>query len=1089
MSEHVVPQEDRLELPVEWQRLALPRRSNGVRHSIELDAKASERYAERLRSAPEALQRAADHPHTDKELVYRGTAHMERAPDPLGAAVIAELLDRLHDVDRASGSSPRSPLRGNALRRNHIEAWHEEFGLPFAVSAAIEQLSLRSAGLPTSTDAFHLAQSAPGSGRWLNWINRGLLGLLRQLIAVAPAEEYERVVAAAAFHRDTLHKRHAAAVLLPDQTEWATEILSETPPFAGTVALERLNWTLVSSGDHIALRRKTINPTTFHPGSVADLLANLGGACLPVLAETLQFRHLAQEFRAAVLQGIALLPTDDAFRLLLDNLDEGDSIEATEAAAARFPARASRIVIARAATAAPAARPRLFALLKWHHVDHHEVPQVPDEARTEGTAVPAAALPEAPLESLPKVLVGPPWAEKRKSKAPKEIPGLHVPDPQIVGRTGDFEQALALEPNLAEWDPDESFWDDAEYSSYNTGWRPAESVLSQLAHKGPSVADEAAEGLRETPWHGRGLQPIRSARAAAIAAHWFLRLKDGRGPGLDWFDRHGLHAVPLLMPEAFGPKSYQRTTARGALRLLAWRYGTEKVLAAIEPLGPAAVDGLAAVIADPHRPLLNTPSPGWWAKPDRLPVVLTADRRAVLPGQAVRHLIEALSQWAPRVPCPAAEAAVAACDRDSLARFSLALAERWIDAGVPNDDDWAIFQLALFGTAEAADLLEARIPRWGGRQPGLTHVGLETLAAFPAKTAFAPLYRLSRGKMKPHYKKLAAEQCATVATRLGAEPEPLADRFAPTLGLDDPATMTLDFGSRAFHIKVDERLNLSVTDAAGKTRARLPRPGVRDDAEVAAASIARFRKLTKDLAAEVAFQSARLEDAMIDGRLWTLEEFARFTANPILASLARGLLWIGRTSAAAQCFRLAEDGSIADLDDKPLELMEGSLVRLAHPIWLGNDRDAWTGVFSDYEILQPFDQLARPSLGFTQDEAENGVLLRFTGATATIGGLREVMDLEGVNAISPNGNVQYLNLLARELPDGVRLMAEVDPDPASHDPDPADRHRVQSIWFSTTKNRNPGVPTLNGQDLLDAVDPVLVSEIIAGLGRATGIHH
>lgn len=48
---------------------------------------------------------------------------------------------------------------------------------------------------------------------------------------------------------------------------------------------------------------------------------------------------------------------------------------------------------------------------------------------------------------------------------------------------------------------------------------------------------------------------------------------------------------------------------------------------------------------------------------------------------------------------------------------------------------------------------------------------------------------------------------------------------------------------------------------------------------------------------------------------------------------------------------------------------------------------------------------------------------------------------------------------------------------------------MQSIWFSTTKNRNPGVPTLNGQDLLDAVDPVLVSEIIAGLGRATGIHH
>ncbi len=1046
-----------------------------------------------MQHAPEALQFAADRLSSDQALVARAAAHLEGAADPVGAAVVADLLDRLVDLDRAAGSlrhpgRAKFPLRGAALRRNHLEAWTLDFGLPFAVSAAIEQLSLQNPGVVSSSGDFRVGYGNPGSGRWMHWLGRGLLAFLRQRIAEASAEEYERIVAAADRHRDTPDKRHAAAVLLPDEAAWVEQLLADPDQPRGTATLDRLTWSIVGTTEHLSLRRKSINPAHFVKGSVADLVANLGAACLPVLAATLKYKHLNPEDRAAVLQGIALVPTDDAFRLLLDNRG-GGAIDALESAAARFPARAARIAIARAATAEPAARDRLLGLLNWHYVDHREVHGVADEGRPESPAAPATALPEAALETLPKVLVSPPWAEKRKSKAPKEIQGLRVSDPQIVGRTGDFERALALEPNLAEWDPDKPFWDDAEYSSYDTGWRPAESAISQLAHKGPSVADEAAESLRDAPWFGRGLQPIRSARAAAIAAHWFLRLKDGRGPGLDWFDRHGLHAVPLLMPEAFGPKSYQRTTARGALRLLAWRYGTEKVLAAVEPLGPAVVEGLAAVIADPHQPLLNTPSPGWWAKPDRLPVVLTADRRAVLPAQAVRHLIEALSQWAPRVPSPAAEAAVAACDRDSLARFSLALAERWIDAGGPNDDDWAIFQLALFGTGEAADLLEARIPRWGGRQPGLTHVGLETLAAFGAKTAFAPLYRLSRGTMKPHFKKLAAEQCATVATRLGAEPEPLADRIAPTLGLDDPESMTLDFGSRAFHIKVDERLNLSVTDAAGKTRARLPRPGVRDDAEVAAASIARFRKLTKDLAAEVAFQSARLEDAMIDGRLWTLEEFARFTANPILASLARGLLWIGRTSEAAQCFRLAEDGSIADLDDKPLELTEGSLVRLAHPIWLGDDRDAWTGVFADYEILQPFDQLARPSLGFTQDEAENGVLLRFTGATATIGGLREVMDLERVNAIGPNGNVQYLNLLARELPDGVRIMAEVDPDPASHDPDPADRHRVQSIWFSTTKNRNPGVPTLNGQDLLDAVDPVLVSEIIAGLGRATGIHH
>ena len=103
--------------------------------------------------------------------------------------------------------------------------------------------------------------------------------------------------------------------------------------------------------------------------------------------------------------------------------------------------------------------------------------------------------------------------------------------------------------------------------------------------------------------------------------------------------------------------------------------------------------------------------------------------------------------------------------------------------GGPNDD-WAIFQLALFGTGEAADLLEARIPRWGGRQPGITHVGSETLAAFGAKTAFAPLYRLSRGKMKPHFK--SSPPSSAPPSRPGSAP----NRNRPPTAAPPPSAST-----------------------------------------------------------------------------------------------------------------------------------------------------------------------------------------------------------------------------------------------------------------------------------------------------------
>ncbi|MDN3239289.1 DUF4132 domain-containing protein [Glycomyces tritici] len=722
----------------------------------------------------------------------------------------------------------------------------------------------------------------------------------------------------------------------------------------------------------------------------------------------------------------------------------------------------------------------------------------PQDKRLEATdESPPSGLPVAALADLPKVLVAPPWAEPRRSRPPGEIPGLQVPAPQLVGRPGEFERAMALEPDAVEWDP-ETYWDDSvgeRIYSYRPEWKFEEGLLSQLARGGPRFADRAVRHIKKSPWAGRVLLAIRSTPAAATAAHWCLRLDAGRGPGLDWFDRHGLHAVPLLIPEAFGPKAYQRTTARGALRLLAWRYGPKAVIRRAETHGPEAVAGVTAVLADHlDRPLLSNPTAGSIHAQDLLPRVLTADRAAVLPPSAVSHLIAVLSQWSPRTPYPAADAVAEACDAASLARFSLAMAQRY------RFTPWTVGQLARFGGPEAAVLIEAQVKKSGARNLAQTGLALETLAAFPAETAFPALYRLSRGRLHDSVRELAAAHAAAVADRSGSEVEPLADRGTPTLGLDDPGRLTLDFGPRAFHIRTDDRLNLRVADADGKIRSRLPRPGVRDDAETAAASLVRFRALAKDLAAEREFQSDRLKDAMLTSRIWRPEEFAHLLAHPVLAALARGLIWIGETATGPQAFRLAEDGSFADVNDKPLELVEDARVRLAHPVLLDADVALWTEVFADYEILQPFDQLVRPALALTPEEAHTGVLERFSGATATFGALSEVLEWKSLHWTGDSDSqwaggrtylfdrelpLEALNDASREVVQNAHLLAEIDPSPDYREPDPEGRHRILWVWFSPTKNRRRGAPTLRG----DALDPVLVAEILAGLGRATGIHH
>lgn len=1089
MTEHAAPQEDRCDLPPEWRQSALPRRGDGTRHVYRLGASgALAPLTERHRPA---LDASLAHGHTDPELARLAREHLGGRPNPAGAAVTGIALRRSeYDIADTMGAThqqghPRG-LDGRAAVREHLDAWVAQHGPAFAVAAAVEDLA--ATATKDQQGAQYLRPVAPANllNKLYVWASGdGPLAAVRALVAAVDEAEHDRICARVAEHRDTPVKRIAASLLVPDRADWAAEVLAERSLSRETSMGERLTWSFISDPAHVQLlARKAFEPYYISREAVAEAVAGLGPAVLPLVAKTLGYKILTTKDRGDLYDGLALLPTDEAMTLLLDRGAEPPAHAAAAAAAARFPARAARLAAARAATAAPLERTRLAALLTATPACA-DAPGVTDAERAAIAALTAeAALPEAAPDRLPGLLTAPPWKDRRKAAAPQHLKGLTAPDPVIVGRTGEYERAMAIEPDLVEWD--DAYWGDPDaYTPHLDGIDRPDSGLAQLARKGPAVADAVAESVSRSPWAGRALVPIRSAAAAAIAAHWLVRLKDGAGPALDWFDRHGLHAAALLVPHAFGPKSYQRTTARAGLRLVAWRHGRDAVLRAVEAHGPDAVAAVGAVLdPDLTRPLLNAPGKPHWINPALLPPVLLEDRSAALGRSAAANLIGALAQWAPRVPYPGLAAVTGHLDRDSLARFSLALAEMWINAGTPGDGAWTVGQLGRFGGAEAARLLEEHAPGWHARHPEWTDAGLEALAALPSRHGFAPLYRLSRTAKQPSVREKAARRCAALAERLGTAPETLADRRAPALGLD--RAVRLDYGPRSFRVHVDERLHLSVTDAAGKTRARPPKPGVRDDAAAAAAALDRYRRLTKDLAAEAAFQSARLEDAMRTGRVWEPDEFARLAAHPVLGSLARRLLWLGETDTCPQGFRLAEDGSPADVDDKPFALGADARVRLAHPALLGPDLAAWTEVFADYEILQPFDQLARPALTLAPEEAESGVLHRFTGRTAAFAALRDVMTWRYLywGEYRPDDSwPQRLWKFDRELPGGAYVLVEVDPIPLVAEPDPQGRYTVLGIWFSATKNRHPDVPTLRG----DALDPVIVSEVLAGLSRATGL--
>ncbi len=88
-------------------------------------------------------------------------------------------------------------------------------------------------------------------------------------------------------------------------------------------------------------------------------------------------------------------------------------------------------------------------------------------------------------------------------------------------------------------------------------------------------------------------------------------------------------------------------------------------------------------------------------------------------------------------------------------------------------------------------------------------------------------------------------------------------------------------------------------------------------------------------------------------------------------------------------FRVAEDGTLADMKDAEYKLPKGATVSVLHPIRMEKrDIDAWSAVFGEYRILQPFPQLARPVFAPTEQENSAHALERFRGKKTSYGALR-----------------------------------------------------------------------------------------------------
>jgi predicted DNA-binding WGR domain protein len=513
--------------------------------------------------------------------------------------------------------------------------------------------------------------------------------------------------------------------------------------------------------------------------------------------------------------------------------------------------------------------------------------------------------------------------------------------------------------------------------------------------------------------------PVDCADIAPHAARALTTLKKARVLAMPWLRRYRRTALLRLIPDAVGKAGPLRDAAGQTLRWIVddapdGRAALDEAVAAYAASEPRVVDAIAQVLAIDAAD--NVPSkppklPAWF-QPAALTRPMLANGAGALSDDAMRGLGEMLMLGVVGEPYVGVMRTRAALTPDSAAAFAWDVFSVWMAEGAPSKENWAMRALGWLGDDECARNLTKLIRKWPGEAAHARAVtGLEVLADIGTDVALMNLNGIAEKLKFKGLQEKAREKIAAIAEARDLTPEELADRLAPDLGLDERGGLDLDFGERRFRVGFDEFLKPWVKDAEGRRLKDLPKPNKSDDEALSKEASATWSALKKDARAIASLQITRLESMLGNSRRVKPAVFQTFFAeHPLIRHLTQRLVWgvfpgDDVRATPTQVFRVTEDLSAADVNDDPvtLDLSADSTDRigLVHPLHIDAEtRAAWGTVFGDYEIAQPFLQLARETYTLDDSERDQPTITRFAEVEVETTRLRG-MSTRGWNIGSP----------------------------------------------------------------------------------------
>ncbi len=438
---------------------------------------------------------------------------------------------------------------------------------------------------------------------------------------------------------------------------------------------------------------------------------------------------------------------------------------------------------------------------------------------------------------------------------------------------------------------------------------------------------------------------------------------------------------------------------------------------------------------------------------------------------------------------PEAVTLASALEPSELGAYVGELFHKWLESGAEAKKKWVLYAASVHGTRDIIDVFRHQIQEWPQHSRGaLAAEAVKALALNGSSEALLYVDQISRKFKFRQVKTAAGEALEYAASELGITRAELEDRIVPNLGFDEGLKRTFDYGTRTFSVYLTPALELEIFDESEKKLKNLPAPGKRDDEEKAAAAYAEFKQMKKQMKTVVTNQKMRLEQALTAERLWTAKAWEElFVKNPVMHQFAIGLIWGAYENGTLKdTFRYMEDGSFNTKDEEEFELPTEAQIGLVHPIELSQEElSAWKEQLSDYEIVQPIEQLERSVYRITEEETGTAELTRFGGKL--LNGLSLSGKLQGMGWY--RGSVQdagvYSTFYREDGDIGVELEFS-----GSYVGDENDEVTVYGATFyraRTVKRGSYVYDTIKKENRykLEEVSPRYFSEIVLQLTKAT----